>query len=37
LEAGHDHDLADRLYKEMLDIKNYGWKSNMKELVLKNV
>ena len=26
-EAGYDHDLADRLYKDMLDIKNYGWES----------
>ena len=27
LEAGLDHDLADKLYKETLDIKNYGWET----------
>ena len=27
LQAGLDHDLADRLYKEMLDIKNYRWET----------
>jgi len=25
LEAGYDHDLAYRLYKSRLDIRNYGW------------
>jgi len=28
LESNHDHELEDRLYKEMLNIENYGWKSS---------
>lgn len=35
IEANHDRELEDNLYKDSLDIRNYGWETNNENLTGK--